>query len=118
MNSLDIFTWILLAVFVYFFVLRPFIYRLKKFKCQRCGQCCRLRVRLSEGDIRRLEKEGKKNFVEDKKWLKRVNGYCKFLEIKKGIAKCTVYNARPNICRWWPIRKFTFDTRCRTCHRI
>jgi Fe-S-cluster containining protein len=31
--------------------------------------------------------------------LNRVNGYCRFLEIKGGIATCAVYESRPRVCR-------------------
>ncbi len=106
--------FILTFLVVYAFILRPFILKRRKFKCLRCGQCCRLRVLLSKEDIKRLEKAGKKSFIEDKVWLKRKNGYCIFLEIKDGKAKCGVYKSRPKICQNWPIRKFAVDVRCKS----
>lgn len=110
----DIFSTTFIVAMIYLFVIRPIILKRRKFKCLRCGQCCRLRVKLSKEDIKRLEAAGKKNFVEGKHWLKRINGYCQFLEIKNGMAKCTAYGARPKICRWWPVSKFSCDTRCRS----
>jgi len=107
----------LILFVIYIFFIRQFIFRFKKFKCLRCGQCCKLRVKLSKEDIARIKKAGKNDFVEEGSWLKRTNGYCQFLEIKKGKARCTIYNSRPEICRWWPVRKFSMDTRCKCFER-
>ncbi|MCK4669596.1 MAG: YkgJ family cysteine cluster protein [Nanoarchaeota archaeon] len=80
----------------------------KKFKCKRCGHCCRLLVRLSDEDIKRIEKNTKykrKYFVEVKKkknTLKKINNYCIFLNISKGKSKCIIYKHRPNICQKFP----------------
>lgn len=104
--------WICFLSLIYILFLRQFILRRKKFICRRCGNCCKLRVRLSKEDIKRITKSGNKNFVEDGVWLKRVNGWCKFLEIKNGKARCTIYNYRPKICRWWPLKKYVCDVRC------
>ncbi|MBS1266702.1 MAG: hypothetical protein MAG795_00671 [Candidatus Woesearchaeota archaeon] len=70
----------------------------------RCGLCCSLIVRLNKQDINQICKLGfeKKFFVEkhnDEKILKRVNGYCMFVVIKKGIATCSIYEHRPKVCR-------------------
>lgn len=71
----------------------------------RCGLCCTLLVRLGKEDIFRIRKLGYKeqSFVDkDSKGapiLKRINGYCRFMEIKEGIASCTIYDSRPKICR-------------------
>lgn len=71
----------------------------------RCGLCCTLLVRLCKEDISRIRKLGydEPYFVDkDTKGsaiLRRTNGYCRFLEIKEGIATCTIYGSRPNVCR-------------------
>ena len=71
----------------------------------RCGLCCTLLVRLDETDISRIKKSGydEAHFVEKDtkgaKILRRTNGYCRFLEIKEGIATCTIYESRPRVCR-------------------
>jgi Fe-S-cluster containining protein len=71
----------------------------------RCGLCCTLTVRLDKEDIERIRSLGntEKDFVDkgsdDKPVLKRINGYCTFVEIKRGIATCTIYESRPRICR-------------------
>ena len=71
----------------------------------RCGLCCTLLVRLNPEDIIRIKKLGSKeeDFVEytsrKEPILKRVNGYCSFLWLEKGIASCTIYDSRPKICR-------------------
>ncbi len=89
----------------------------KNFKCIRCGKCCRLRVKPNEEDIKRIKKAGKKNFMNEK-FIKRVNEnrQCKFLKSKKGIARCSIYKNRPEICRKWPNSQGIFgkqvDPRC------
>jgi Fe-S-cluster containining protein len=70
----------------------------------RCGLCCMIIARLSEEDIKRIEKAGHKrrDFVElysNEPVLKRINSYCNFLEVKNGIASCTIYDIRPMACR-------------------
>lgn len=71
----------------------------------RCGLCCTLLVRLGKEDIAKIRKLGisESDFTDkDTKGapiLKRINGYCRFLEIKEGIATCTIYDSRPKVCR-------------------
>ena len=71
----------------------------------RCGLCCTLLVRLGTEDIARIRKRGvdESYFVDQDtkgaKILRRTNGYCRFLEIKEGIATCTIYDSRPKVCR-------------------
>jgi Fe-S-cluster containining protein len=80
----------------------------RQFGCLRCGHCCRLVVRLSDKDIERLEKAGKKDFIKLKgktKTLRQENGYCPFLSINSGKARCTVYEHRPDICMTFPAQK-------------
>jgi Fe-S-cluster containining protein len=70
----------------------------------RCGLCCTLLVRLSKEDIARIRKLGHSEsyFVardsKNSAILNRTNGYCRFLEIKGGIATCTIYRSRPKVC--------------------
>jgi Fe-S-cluster containining protein len=108
----DLVILILFIFVIYIVFFRQFVLRRRKFKCLRCGRCCSLKVKLSKEDIKRLEKAGKKDFIEGKHWLKRINKYCQFLEIKNGKSRCLVYNSRPEICRNWPLKRFTTDVRC------
>ncbi len=117
MSPFDWISLFLLLLIFYVVFLRQFIWKFRKFKCLRCGRCCSLRVKLTNEDIKRLKKSGKKNFVEKGNWLKRINGYCMFLEIKNGKANCTVYDSRPKICRGWPLKRFTCDTRCKSYYK-
>jgi len=75
----------------------------------RCGLCCTLLVRLGAADISKI-KARIKNLGFDEAYfvdkdtkgaaiLRRTNGYCRFLEIKEGIATCTIYDSRPKVCR-------------------
>ena len=71
----------------------------------RCGLCCTLLVRLTEQDIKRIKALGFEEgyFVatgsRGREILNRINGYCRFLEVKDGIASCTIYSSRPKVCR-------------------
>lgn len=71
----------------------------------RCGLCCSLTVRLAAEDIQKIKELGHEQefFVEhvtkSQKALKRINGYCRFVIIKQGIATCTIYENRPKVCR-------------------
>lgn len=102
-----------LAVIFYILYFRAFILRRKKFRCLRCGHCCRLLVKLSKKDIQRLKANNEKKFMDKKTYLKKINGYCKFLIIKNGKATCSIYSYRPDICKSWPLKNFWVDLRCR-----
>jgi len=77
----------------------------KKFRCRRCGECCRS-PRLTKSDINRIKKLGYKEeeFTESfpiGNYVKEKNSWCMF--IKKGRqAFCKIYNARPSICWQYP----------------
>ena len=67
----------------------------RSFKCKHCGECCKLIVKVSKDDIKRIEKAGHKKesfLVEDpmepdsviKDSMKRVNNRCIF-SYNKGV---------------------------------
>ncbi len=77
--------------------------------CTFCGLCCTLTARLSERDIRRIEKcIGRKSeefTVSDedgKPLLKRESGWCTFFRRAGKIGICTIYDSRPDNCRDFP----------------
>ena len=76
--------------------------------CTFCGLCCTLTVRLSDKDIKRREKTGRKRneFVvadsDGKPLLKREKGWCTFFKREGRIGICTIYNNRPDSCRDFP----------------
>ena len=111
---------VLLAVVFYQDFLKNFIYSRKKFKCLRCGNCCKLKVKLYPEDITKIKKAGYKNFQEGK-YLKRINDYCMFLKIDNGKAVCKINDIKPRICEKYP--KFSLfniprvDTRCFFYHK-
>ena len=76
--------------------------------CTFCGLCCTLTVRLSDHDIKRIEKTGRKReeFVvadsDGKPLLKRENGWCTFFKREGGVGLCTIYENRPDNCREFP----------------
>ncbi len=76
----------------------------KNFKCNQCGECCKIVVKVSKEEINKIKNKGYKDFLEidpikGKDYvLKRVNGICVFLTDNK----CEIYNIRPKICRLYP----------------
>ena len=77
--------------------------------CTFCGLCCTLTVRLSENDIRRIEKGSgrkKEEFTvadsEGSPLLKREKGWCTFFKREDKLGICTIYESRPDNCRDFP----------------
>lgn len=82
--------------------------------CTKCGGCCRNFpfVELSEAEIERLSVftglEGcafadSDRGLEPRRFLRfREGGSCIFLKESAGLAVCSVYEARPDICRSYP----------------
>ncbi|MBS7246685.1 MAG: YkgJ family cysteine cluster protein [Candidatus Jordarchaeales archaeon] len=96
-------------------------------KCSRCAKCCRdTEMLLSKKDIERLESRGFRreefavNLPGGLYRLRNVNGACYFL--KDGL--CSVYNDRPEGCRYYPIvlsedgRKCIRDDFCPNSHTV
>ena len=82
-----------------------------RWKCIRCGRCCSLlRVRLLEDEVKYLtEKYGDVvEYIENEPYLKHKSDGCIFLTYENGMAKCTIYEDRPLVCRVYPfyIRKW------------
>jgi len=88
------------------------------FSCTQCGKCCMGNtVKLTDSDIRRIEKRGlrMKDFAEPdgfdpqtgKFSLRKKGGMCMFLEKEGSAYSCSIYDARPDICRKYPF----FDTK-------
>jgi len=113
---------VLFAIYVAFF--RDFVLAKRKFKCLRCGKCCKLRVNLNKDEIENLKRIGEKDFLdESNNHIKRVNGYCKFLNFNDGTTSCNIENNKPLICRNFPVKKGfifrTVDLRCQSfCGRL
>ena len=108
---------LLLICIIYIGLFRSFFLKRHKFKCLRCGRCCRFKLKLLQEDIIRLEKAGKKELIIDGVWVKRIDGRCAFLENTDDGTRCAVYEARPETCRWWPVRKYWVDVRCKVYDR-
>ncbi len=76
--------------------------------CTFCGLCCTLTVKLSDNDIKRIEKTGRKRneFVvadnDGKPVLKREKGWCTFFKREGKIGICSIYDSRPEACRDFP----------------
>jgi len=87
----------------------------ERHKCQRCGKCCTGQVVGMLGVeavaiARHLGMSGsefKAMFIDRQvgKWLmlkKMDNGECMFLHHEDGLAKCVIYEVRPETCRRFP----------------
>lgn len=73
--------------------------------CQRCAACCRISIN-TEGNLR--QKEFFEKIGYDVKVLNSRGGRiqmqvdlgdCKYLEKKDGLYHCSIYEARPRLCR-------------------
>ena len=84
--------------------------RKSKFRCLICGECCKLKVNVTDKEIKIIESRGFKrnNFIKGGRVLKRVNGYCVFLKYKRGKRVCSIYKFRPSVCRKWPFFLYPF----------
>jgi Fe-S-cluster containining protein len=117
MDFLAIIDIILVILLIYFIFIHEYMLGRRKFKCLRCGRCCRLTVNLTEEEINKIKKAGYKDFFTKDNKLKKVNGYCVFLTLNNGITACKLENsAKPKICKDFPLipglygRKY--DKRC------
>ncbi len=85
-----------------------------KFRCKRCSVfCCRLGgPQLLRKDVKRLEKAGfsRDDFLDNSQHAlkSRQDSSCIFLstETEQNLYKCSVYDARPTLCRLYP---FSFE---------
>jgi Fe-S-cluster containining protein len=83
--------------------------------CETCGDCCRRFpfIELSQEDIHTLEKatglrsdefaNHKRKQVEEYFLRFKENGDCLFFKENNGHYSCAVYEARPEICRDYPL---------------
>ncbi len=106
------------------FQIKNFLIRKQSFSCKRCGRCCKLLLKLNEEDIERIKTKGHKDFHVVKKGkccMKRINDYCIFLKLNKGICSCSIYEYRPKICKKFPklksFGKAVYDHRCNAFKR-
>jgi Fe-S-cluster containining protein len=116
---------IVLIILIYFIFIHGYILGRRKFKCLRCGRCCRFRVTLSKDEINKIKKAGYKerDFIVKKNELKRINGNCVFLTCNNGVCSCELQNsAKPSTCVNFPAIKGLFgkenDYRCRAFWRF
>ena len=107
----------IIILMLYVSVFREYVLNRRRFKCLRCGNCCKLLVKPSKEEIEKIKKAGYKDFLDKKGYLKKVNGSCLFLKINKGLNYCSIQNIKPKICNDFPIKKGIFgkkaDMRCK-----
>ncbi len=85
----------------------------KTFSCSKCGQCCRMIVKLNQKDINRIKKLGHKeeDFVMNDplgakfKVLKQKNAICVFVKKENNNFVCSIYAHRPGVCKKYPFMK-------------
>jgi Fe-S-cluster containining protein len=119
MELLTLFDIVLGLAIIYFIFIHEYVLARKKYKCIRCGKCCKLRVDLSEEDINKIKKAGYKDFLTKDNNLKKINGYCLFMTLDNGITSCKLEKSgKPSICRNFPEKRGIFgkayDYRCRS----
>ncbi len=89
--------------------------------CKICAECCKNHpyVELSSDEINALEKltglpldeftSSKGKDVEEYFLQLKENGYCLFLKEDKNSFYCSVYEARPELCRIYPAKPAEID---------
>jgi Fe-S-cluster containining protein len=112
---------LLVVVTIYITLIRDYVLARRKFECIRCGQCCKLKVKLSNKEIEKIKPLGYADFVDSKGYIKKQDASkdCFFLGREGNIPFCKIEKAKPKICRSFPIKKGPFgkkiDHRCKTC---
>ena len=119
-NSVLIWVFLFLAIYIVYF--RGYLLkRNHKHKCLRCGNCCRLRVKLSDEEIKKIKGLGYDNFLSFNRYLKKTKGYCIFLKFNNGISSCSIQDSKPRICNTFPNKKGIFgerfDCRCKVFYK-
>jgi Fe-S-cluster containining protein len=103
--------------YLYILFFRPYVLARRRFKCLRCGNCCRLSVTLEDSEIRLLEKNGYKDFLDERGFIRKKEGFCQFLKFKDGKTYCSIESIKPRICKRFPLKKGPLgkkiDTRCK-----
>lgn len=112
MSPFLIFLYVVLILMLWLLILKKDLVALalgrQPFTCKRCAKCCLLVVRLTKEDIARMQKAGCRDFVQMRKgvsYLKQINGVCPYLSLSQGESSCSIYDARPEICRDFPAVK-------------
>lgn len=73
---------------------------MNKFKCERCGYCCTLQVKVSPAEIKIIKKLGYKDFLtKDNQIKQKDNRDCFFLIRQKNNTNCKIYAHRPQMCK-------------------
>jgi len=99
---------------------------INKFKCKRCGWCCRnLVINIAYSDIVRWFNQGRNDILNEISWInnypkENTGGFyitktalnpkqsCPFLSIQNN-AKCDIHDTKPRACRDAPLSYKEFD---------
>lgn len=73
-------------------------------KCTQCGKCCSNLLPMTEKEIEVIRKYIKRYRIKEYKHMiplaqPVIDMTCPFLDDSKSCEKCTIYEARPRICR-------------------
>ncbi len=73
-------------------------------KCSQCGQCCSNILPMTDKEIEMIRRYIKRYNIKEQKHLVPsanpiIDLTCPFLDTSKEKEKCTIYEARPAICR-------------------
>lgn len=72
-------------------------------ECSQCGECCSNLLPMSEKDIKRIEQYIRAHNIKPHSLAlftdNVVDMTCPFLDLTKSKERCTIYPARPDVCR-------------------
>ncbi len=113
---------LVIFLIIYLLFIREYVIAKRKFKCLRCGECCRLKVYPSKAEIKKIKAKGYSDFIDEKGAIKFDEyGNCVFLGERKGLTCCKIQDAKPSTCINFPFINTRFgkkiDNRCKTCVR-
>lgn len=79
-------------------------------KCTQCGECCSNFLPISKQEIGEIKQYIKKHKVKEQKHLfpfsgPQIDATCPFLRLDRKTERCSIYNVRPDICRWFKCDK-------------
>ena len=88
------------------------------FACEQCGMCCQ-NLSIKPEEARRLYQlagERREALLKKLTLCKGqflVIGWCPFLQRNGEKAACTIYESRPEVCRWYPPPRLASYPQCR-----
>ena len=75
-------------------------------KCTQCGECCSNLIPMTDKEVDTIRRHIKKHKIKEQKCLAPLTEpvmdmTCPFLDRNKKTERCTIYMARPGVCRFF-----------------